>query len=334
MSQLQLVGIDVSQKTLAVAIAPEAGPSRGRAFNNDPTGHRNLVRCLTQQGRTARIALEATGVYHLDLALALHRAPRLQIMVVNPKAASHFAKACLQRSKTDPEDAMVLLEFVRRMDFVPWQPPSSEQLDLRAHSRRMAILVKMRAQEKNRLHAASASDQLPAAIRNDIQVHLRYLQRRIQQIQNQALKLIEADPELRRRLHRLVSVKGIAVTTGIQILAEIALLPEAMGARQWVAHAGLDPRQTVSGSSVAKPPRISKAGNVHLRRALFMPALVAMRYEPAVKAYYNRLIDRGKKPLQALVAVMRKLLHAIYGMLRHDLPFDGEKFCPTWAQTA
>ncbi len=326
MSQTQLVGIDVSQATLTVALAFGEGTPASLSFPNTPAGHRGLVRRLTKRSRSARVALEATGVYHLDVALALQRAPRLEVMVVNPKVASHFSKACFQRSKTDPDDASVLLEFVRRMDFTAWQPPSSERLELRTVSRRIATLVKIKAQETNRLHAASASTELPAAVRRDLRLHLRQLERHIEKLQAQARALIDSDADLRQAFECLTSVKGIATSSGIQILAELALLPETMGPRQWVAHAGLDPRQVLSGTSVAQPPRISKAGNVHLRRALFMPALVAVQYEPAIRDYYQRLLNRGKKPLQALVAVMRKLLHALYGMLRSRQPFDGSRF--------
>jgi transposase len=99
-----------------------------------------------------------------------------------------------------------------------------------------------------------------------------------------------------------------------------------MTARQWVAHAGLDPRHYESGTSVHKRSRISRAGNRRLRWALYMPALVAARQEPRIKAFYEKLIQAGKKPMQALVAVMRKLLHAIHGMFTHDEQFRGEKF--------
>ena len=99
-----------------------------------------------------------------------------------------------------------------------------------------------------------------------------------------------------------------------------------MDVRQWVAHAGIDPLQFESGTSVHKPSRISRRGNAHLRRALFLPALVAVQHEPHVTAFYEKLLERGKTKMQANVAVMRKLLHAIYGMLKHDRDFDGEKF--------
>ena len=110
------------------------------------------------------------------------------------------------------------------------------------------------------------------------------------------------------------------------MLAELAVLPADMSARQWVAHTGLDPRHYESGTSVHASARISKVGNRHLRAALFLPAMVASQHEPRVRAYYQKLIARGKKPMQALVAVMRKLLHSIHGMFQHDADFDGEKF--------
>jgi len=112
----------------------------------------------------------------------------------------------------------------------------------------------------------------------------------------------------------------------MRLLAELLVLPDDLAAPQWVAHAGLDPRQYESGSSVSRPARISRVGNSHLRRALFFPAMVSARSEPHVRAYYEHLLARGKKPLQANVAVMRKLLHAIHGMFSSQSTFRGEKF--------
>lgn len=119
---------------------------------------------------------------------------------------------------------------------------------------------------------------------------------------------------------------GIATHSAVQLLPELLVLPDDMTVRQWVAHAGLDPRACQYGTSVAKPARISKVGNAHIRRALFMPALVAVQHEPHVKAFFDKLVARGKKPLQAYVAVMRKLLHAIYGMFATETTFVGDKF--------
>lgn len=321
----QLVGIDVSARTLDVAVEGLEGQTQ-LEFANTPTGHSRLIRRLNKTGRTARIALEASGIYSLDLALALHRAPRIEVMVVNPRASRDFAKAFLHRSKTDALDARVLLEFARRMPFLPWQPPAAKVLELRAFARRITALVKMRSQEKNRLHTTRHCQQLPAAIRNDIEVNLRHLDRRIERLEEQAVDVAWSDLRLRRELALLTSMRGVGRASALQILAELRVLPEDLQPRQWVAYAGLDPRTFESGESVAKPARISRVGNRYLRCALYMPALVACRYEPNVKAFYERLIDRGKKPKQAIVAVMRKMLYSFHGMLRHGTEFEGEKF--------
>ena len=111
---------------------------------------------------------------------------------------------------------------------------------------------------------------------------------------------------------------GIAEASAMRLLGELLVLPDDLAAPQWVAHAGLDPRPYDSGTSVHRPRRIRKVGNRHLRAALYMPALVAIQHEPNVKAFYDKLLAAGKKPMQAVVAVMRKLLHAIWGMLKHD----------------
>ncbi len=320
------VGVDVGAKELVVSIERSGTRESGIVFTNDAVGHRTLIRWATMKGATARVLLESTGVYGLDLAFALHRAKRVEVMVANPRAIAAFAKASLQRSKTDALDAETILEFCMRMPFVPWNPPSPSILELRALSRRIEAMSKTVTQEKNRLHANQQSKELSDFVKQDIRELIELLEARIDRLRKQALLVIEQSTELTQAFGHITSIKGIAVAAGIQLLAELGTLPEDMTTRQWVAHAGLDPRQHQSGTSVYKPARISKTGNAHLRRALFLPALVASRWEPNVKAFYEKLLAKGKTKMQALVAVMRKLLHAIHGMLRHDQDFDGEKF--------
>ena len=321
-----VIGIDVSARTLVVSAAWDGTVDARKEFANDAGGHAQLVRWLTKGQRTARVGLEATGIYSFDLALALARAPRVAVMVVNPRAARDFARAHLQRAKTDRTDAATLREFVVRMPWVAWQAPPAPAVALRAVARRIASLVVARTQERNRLHAATASDALSALVRRDIQHHLRELERRIATLRRDAQALIATAPTLAGPFRHLVSVRGIAAASALQLLGELAILPGDMTARQWVAHAGLDPRPYESGTSVHRAPRISKVGNRHLRRALYMPALVASRHEPHVRAFATKLRQRGKTPLQAIVAVMRKLLHAIHGMLRTDRDFEPAKF--------
>jgi transposase len=317
------VGIDVAAREVVVALE---GRTEVLSFGNDRSGHVRLLRGLKRRAGKVRVCLEATGIYHLDLALALHRTAGIEVMVVNPAVARDFGRALLERSKTDRVDAGVLLEYALRMPFEPWKPPSPPILDLRAIVRRIEALTVARTQEHNRLHAAGHCAELTEAIAWDIEAHLEHLAQSIERLQAQALEIVRTDALLSERFGRLTSVRGIATTSALRILAELAVLPADMSARQWVAHAGLDPRQSESGTSLHKPSRISKTGNVHLRAALYMPAMVAIREEPEVGAFARKLIGRGKKPIQAIVAVERKLLHAIHGMWRTHTDFDGARF--------
>ena len=326
MNKQGTAGVDVSQHTLDVAARAHDGSVRTAQFANTAIGHHQLLSWLTKGGKASRVVLEATGVYRFDVALALHGAKRIEVMVVNPRAARKFAEACLQRSSTDATMAVALREYAARMEFLPWTPPAAPVRHLRALARRIATVVIEKAAELNRAHAAAASDDTPAVVRNDIAVHVRHLERRVTELERQARALITADPHMQSAYQHLISVRGIAATSAIQLLGELLVLPADMTVRQWVAHSGLDVRHVTSGTSVHKTPRISKRGNAHLRRILYMPALVAVQCEPHVRTFYDHLLAAGKKPKQALVAVMRKLLHAIYGMLKTNTDFDGAKF--------
>jgi transposase len=186
----------------------------------------------------------------------------------------------------------------------------------------------MGAAEKNRLYAGCATQALPEAAREDLKRSIAFHQRAVDRLVQQARKLMAADALLEERFKELDSIPGIGPASAIALLAQLSTLSPELDVRQWVASAGLDPREHSSGTSVHKKPRISKAGNRHLRRALYMPALVAVRFDPHLRAYYQHLLDRGKVKMQALVAVMRKLLHAIFGIFKHRQCYDGHAAGP------
>jgi transposase len=322
---MNVAGIDVAHKTLALAVGVGEKIGKAREYANTASGHRALIKKL-KGAKVERVCLEATGSYHLDLALALDAAG-LAIMVVNPKAAKHFAEALLSRTKTDAADAVVLARFAQSMPFEPWQRPDEHALALRACARRIEALSRSRTQAKNQLHALSQSTTTPQVVLDDVGLSIAQYDDQIQALRRWAETLIATDAVVQEAFELLLSVKGIASASAIQLLGELLVLPADMRAKQWVALAGLDPRHSTSGTSVNKKPRLSKAGNRHLRLALFMPALCATRNEPHVKAYYRHLIDgNGLKKIQAVCAVMRKLLHAIHGMLSQRQPFDGSRF--------
>lgn len=325
---MRFVGIDVGSKELAVVILANGKTTKAKTYPNTPEGHAHLINVLNKYQDPARVCLEATGSYHFDLAVALSKAEGIEVSVVNPKASKSFAQALMQRSKTDLLDAEVLAQYCQRMDFKVWVCPEPNKLALRTCSRRLVELKKQRARARNQLHALETVAGTLDYILRDANQAIDELDARIDTLQGHALEIVTHDETLAATLKCLLSVKGIAEVSAIHILGEIAVLPPEMTAKQWVAHAGLDPRHHTSGSSVLKKPRLSKAGNSYLRLALYMPALVASRWEPAVKQHYRHLIDHnGLKKIQAVCAVMRKLLHAIHAMLRTQSDFDGSKFC-------
>jgi transposase len=309
-------GIDVAAKTL------EAKRRRGeelaaQTFENDGAGHRALLKWV---GKGAQVCLEATGVYHLQLALTL-RAGGVQVMVVNPRVAKDFGRALGNRSKTDKVDAEVLLEYVERMRFVEWQPPREAVFELREHGRRITELVQACVEEKNRVHAKSRS-RLSGAILDDVKAHIAQLEKRIDRIEASAMKVIEHDQDLLEQYEILKGIRGVGRRSAILLLTELAVLDPTMTVKQLVAYAGLDPRRYESGTTVEKPPRISKTGNARLRAILYMNALSAIRHERGARLFFARLVMRGKKRKQALVAVMRKLLHGVWIVLQRRIRFD------------
>ena len=322
-------GIDVGAEELLLVVRKNATSMKAQKFANTPAERARLVAKLVKLPGVS-VCLEATGAYHLELAVALHDAG-VRLNVVNPKAAHNFAKALMKHSKTDAIDADTLAQFAERMPFTVWVRPSPQALTVRSFARRINALTRQKAMTKNHLHALSFGPDLPPAVLNDAKLAIAQLEKRLAGLSREAQVFIDKHEDLKRIFTLLLGIKGIAETSAIALMGELLLLPKALTHKQWVKYAGLDPRAFDSGKSVHKAPRLSKAGNRQIRQALYMPALSAKQHDPYVKAFFQHLIEKGKKPLQALCAVMRKLLHAIHGMLRDNQPFDNTRFYATAA---
>jgi len=317
-------GIDVSAARLAVAVQQrDRDGFEQREFANSASGHKALLAWLSKMQSRVRVSLEATGIYSTDLALALDAAEGIEVAVLNPKRIHDFAHS-MCRSKTDAADAAVLAEFSMRMEFKAWQRPSRGALALRAIGRHIEALGLEHTRTNNRLHAALGSIGTPRCVVEDLKRSLAGLERRMLKLRREARTQIDGEDRLREQFRLLTGAPGIGEISALQILSELALLAPDLKARQWVARSGLDPVHRDSGTSVHKPARISR----HLRRALYMPALAAVRWDPHLRAFYETLLGRHKSKLQALMAVARKLLHAIHGMFKSRTPYDGSKLFP------
>lgn len=316
------VGIDVGAKSVVVCVRQAGRTVAPQEFRQTREGHQALIKKLGKQA--ARVVLEATGIYYLDLAVALHRAG-LPVAVINPRSFHHFANLKLNNSKTDAVDAALLAEYGECMKPPLWQAPNETLLGLRDIGRQVNRLTAARTQAKNRLHALRSKSSTLALLIEDEVDGIERLDRRIERLTKAAIELIDQQPQYKQHLANITQAKGIGLASGIAMLAELSVLPRQLKAPQVSRYAGLDVRLCQSGTSVNRPGRLSKAGNAYLRSALYMPALSAVRHDPNAKAFYEALQKRGKKKIQALCAVMRKYLTGVWACLKLGVPFDSSE---------
>jgi transposase len=312
---VSVLGIDIAKQKFDVALLVE-GKTKQKTCKNSTEGFEALSLWLEKQGvQKVHACLEATGNYGEDLAIYLHGTGHI-VSIVNPARIKGFAQSELLRTKTDKLDAALIARFCLAMKPGPWSPPSSEIRSLRALVRRVDSLIDMRSQEKNRISTAHES------VSPLIKEHIAYLDQEIEKIRQQMADLIGQDPNLKRKNDLLVSIPAIGKATIPHILAELDDLGKFNHVRELVAFIGLAPKETLSGSSIKGKPRICKIGHARLRKALYMPALVSIQCNPAMIAFYNRLKNKGKNGKVIVCAIMRKLVHVIFGVLKSGKKYD------------
>jgi transposase len=311
-----IVGIDIAKKKFDVALLLGEKTKSG-AFHNTPAGFATFARWLTTRHGEERIhaCMEATGTYGEELALYLYRAGHV-VSVVNPAKIKGFAQSELSRTKTDKSDAALIARFCRAMRPEAWQPPAPEVKKLQALVRRLEELNGMLTQERNRLATADE------VVRPSIEEVILVLQERINHLRGLISDHIDQNPKLRANRDLLQSIPGIGPTTSAIILAEFGDVERFGDARHMASFCGLTPRHRQSGSSVRGKSRLSKTGSSRIRKALYMPALVAMKHNPVVAALRERLKGYGKCNMVIVGAAMRKLVHIIFGVLKSARPFD------------
>ena len=310
------LGIDVSKATLDVALLN--GKTHYAVFDNSEKGFKKLQRWMEKrQVVLSHACLEATGQYGYPAAEYLYRQGH-QVSVVNPVRIKAYRESCLVRNKTDKMDAFVIADFCQRQEPELWSPPDPIYVELRALVRHLDSLMDMRQQERNRKKSGIQSEY----VLNMISEHIALLDVKVEEIKKQITKLIASHAQLKRQKELLVSIPGIGELTAAKLLAEIQDVDRFQNAKQLAAYAGITPQQNYSGTSVRGKGRMSKTGNVHLRKSLYMPALVAKKHNPIIHAFCERLSERGKLPMVVVGAAMRKLLHIVYGILKSDQHFD------------
>ena len=312
-----IVGIDVAKAKVDVALKQPAGKWKTKVVANSAKGFQDLVDWLAKHGvACAHVCMEATGVYWERLAehLADHG---FAVSVVNPARIKAYSGAMGVRTKTDEVDAKVIAEFCASANPVLWVPASRAVRRLRALVGRREALVGLRTQESNRLEIAATEE-----VRHSIEEVMKHLDDQIEQIERQIRKDIDDDPTLKEQRQLLTSIPGMGPATSAMFLSHYGGDLRFEKSRQAVAFAGLDTRKHESGSSVHGRPRMSKKGHSSIRRALYMPAVVAMTRTSWGKSFSERLLAAGKPKMLILGALMRKLVTIAYGVLKSGMPFN------------
>jgi transposase len=317
-----ILGLDVGKETLDVVLLRSGAEAEHSQFDNTRAGFNKLWRFLKKRkAKAAHVCLEATGLYYELVADFLYR-KGATVSVVNPARIKAYAESQLQRNKTDKLDAALIADFCRTQSPPVWTPPDPSWYHLRALVRHLDDLTADRQRQRNRLHARQqALDPVDTVIDN-LQRQIELLNQQIQQVQQAIHDHIDQHPHLKHDRDLIASIPGIGDLTAGKLLAEFHDIRLFDNVRQLVAFAGLNPRQRQSGSSIHGPSRISKMGRASIRASLYMPALAAMRHNPLLRAFAQRLRQRDKRGRQVIVAVMRKLLHLVYGILKSGQPFD------------
>jgi len=309
-------GIDISKKDFYVSLLTESRVTKPKKFTNNTQGFESLHKWLKQQSVVELHAcMEATSIYGEALAEFLYGLG-FQVSIVNPARIKGFATSELLRTKTDSVDAALIARFCAAMKPSLWTPTAPEVKELQALLRRLESVTEMMTNEQNRLETATPT---VAAL---TQEHLDYLQQQQQLIKKLISDHFDQHPHLKQQRELLTSIPGIGDLTASILLGEIGDVSDYDNARQLAAYAGLTPSERTSGTSVKGKTRLSCTENVRLRKALYMPAVVAMRYNPLLKAMSERLLGRGKVKMQVISALMRKLVHLAFGILKSQKPFD------------
>jgi transposase len=317
------LGADVAKAKIDIALYRDGAGPTTKVITNDRAGFATLRAWLGKLGlgdpaaTPVHVCLEATGGYEIGLACYLSRAGYL-VSVVNPAAIKAYGKAELRRNKTDKLDAALIARYCRDKQPRRWQEPMPEQLRLQLLTRRHDDLLEMRQAERNRRGSAREDDDLAQSHEQIIKA----LDAEIKRVRQLIKEATSGQGKLAQQAQLAATIPGVGLATAAKVIGNCPPIEGFSSAKQLASFCGLTPQNSTSGESVRGRAHISRMGSPELRKALYMPALVAMRRNPIIKDFCQRLRERGLSKMAVVAAAMRKLLHLIYGVVKHGQAFD------------
>jgi len=325
----QVLAIDVDQKLLVTTLGcmyddwtPELYAQK--TFSNTKKGFEALlawVKKNTVTDVTVRFVMEATGVYHEQLAYFLDD-NKEELTVVLPNKISNYMRTLEVKTITDKTSSEAIARFGLERKLELWKRPKDIYKKLRQLTRERDQLVAERTMVKNQLHAEQAESEPGKSSIARIKARIKMLDKQEQEIKAELSALIATDSEMKKIVVLLCSLSGIGILTAATVLAETNGFEQIRSRRQLASYAGLDVKEKQSGTSVKGKPRISKKGNKYLRKAMHLPALTAIRHDERFKAVFARIVSKHGIKMKAVVAVQRKLLEMMFILFKTNKKYD------------
>lgn len=325
----QVVGIDVAKDELVCCFATlsndlETDLKSNAVFKNNKTGFRKLINWLkeySKEGVKLLFVMEATGVYHEKLAYWLHEESYI-LAVVLPNKISNYARTLDIRTVTDKTASEAIARFGIERNLDAWNPPNKLYSEMKQLTREREQIVSIRTIVKNQIHAEKAEAFPNISSLKRLNKRLKLLNQQEKEIKQEISVLVIQNEEVKQKINKIKTIPGIGRLTAVIILAETNGFELIKNKRQLTSYAGLDVKEKKSGISVKGKPKISKKGNRYLRKALYLPALSAVRHCEKYKDTYASLVGRHGIKMKALVAIQRKLLELAYIIYKNDSIFD------------
>lgn len=312
------VGIDVSKKELSITMIIN-DKTHYCCIANNKEGFKEFSKWLKlYKVDKIKACMESTGIYSLAFADYLFR-QGYEVSVVNPACINAFAKSKLSRHKTDKVDSRVIAEYASKYELNPYVPTDPVILELRSLYN---CIENLEAQYRKIKNYLDAEEQMASMVIKTYKDLSTILLKEIVILEEEIANLLDNNPELRKDVNNMETIPGIGKKTAIAVISSVPNMNLFKDARQLAAFAGLTPREYQSGSSIKKRNKISKMGSHQLRKALYFPAMSAMQYNPLMKDFAQKLKAKGKKGKVIVVAIMRRLLHIVFGVIKHKTSFN------------
>ena len=329
----QVVGIDVAQDELVCCFGKvyedfTLDLVTRYTFQNKPTGFKKLIEWLepiVNKEVQLRFVLEATGVYHQSFAYFLHD-QSYAVSIILPNKISNFKRTLDVKTITDKTMADAIAQFGLERNLDNWQPPKGIYRVLQQLTRERSQLIDEKVVIKNQLHAENAEAKPNKKSIERCNKRLVLVEKQVKEIVHEINDLIKTDEEAKRIVLLIGSITGIGILTAATVLGETNGFELIRNKRQLTSYAGLDVKEKQSGTSVKGKPSISKKGNKHLRKAMHLPALSAIKHDERFKAIYTRIVSKHGIKMKAAVAVQRKLLEMIYTIYKTKVTYDKAYF--------